>query len=504
MASPELSRVSGADRYATSVAATRRAFPTGSTAPVVYLVSGTSRSEGYGAVAAAASQGGAVLLTRPDGIPSAVAAELDRLDPTRIVLVGSTTTLATEVAQSATRYAPTVERVSGGGAAGTSQALNRAAFTEATKAWVVTSASATDSIVGATAAGAHRSPVIVLDGRKADLPSANASLLRDLGVTNVTVVGSSAAVSTGIESDLKSLLGSANVVRASGADRYAVASRVNALAWPAMAPGTAYLASGEETTNAFAGALLAARQKRPLYVTVPFCSPAGTRPSLAGPGVTRVALLGGEGSVRVLAGRLEACRSIDASSSLWALVNKRRALVPKTYVPSKLVVPSMSYANSERLRPEAAAALVSMAAASAAEGAGRIGITSGYRSYETQRSVYNTRVATHGQAYADKWILRPGHSEHQTGLSVDLKPIGRSNCTSHTCIDETPQGVWLAKNSWRFGFVLRYENGYTSTTGINFEPWHFRFIGGPIAKGYRDGGWHTFEQFLGQPAAPTY
>lgn len=93
-------------------------------------------------------------------------------------------------------------------------------------------------------------------------------------------------------------------MRASGTDRYAVASRVNALAWPAMAPGTAYLASGEETTNAFAGALLAARQKRPLYVTVPFCSPAGTGPSLAGPGVTRVALLGGEGSVRVLAGRL--------------------------------------------------------------------------------------------------------------------------------------------------------------------------------------------------------
>ncbi len=172
-----------------------------------------------------------------------------------------------------------------GGASATSQALNRFAFPSASSAWVVTSRSATDAVVGATAAGAHRAPVIVLDGRLADLPSANADLLRDLGVTSVTVVGSTAAVSSGIEADLRALVGSANVVRASGADRYAVASRVNALAWPAMAPGTAYLADGQQTTNAFAGALLAARQKRPLYLTVPFCVPASVRPALLGSGV---------------------------------------------------------------------------------------------------------------------------------------------------------------------------------------------------------------------------
>ena len=55
--------------------------------------------------------------------------------------------------------------------------------------------------------------------------------------------------------------------------------------------------------------------------------------------------------------------------------------------------------------------------------------------------------------------MRPGYSEHQTGLAVDLLPIGRSNCRINDCIDETPQGVWLARNAWRFGFVLRYEKG---------------------------------------------
>ena len=142
--------------------------------------------------------------------------------------------------------------------------------------------------------------------------------------------------------------------------------------------------------------------------------------------------------------------------------------------------------------------------ASYAEGAGRIGIDTAYRSYATQKALYDKYLALKGRTWTDTWYLRAGYSEHQTGLTVDLLPIGRSNCRINDCIDETPQGVWLARNAWRFGFVLRYEKGRTSTTGIGFEPWHFRFVGTPLAKAYHDGGWHTYEQFLGEPAAPTY
>ena len=317
----------------------------------------------------------------------------------------------------------------------------------------------------------------------------------------MTVVG---AVSAGIEADLRTLVGSGNVVRASGSDRYAVAARVDALAWPALAPGTAYLADGRDTTNAFAGALLAARTQRPLYYTVPYCVPPTVRPALTGAGVTRLALLGGEASVRVLAGRLEPCRSIDAASSTWVLVNKRNAISPRSYVPANLVVPSMPYADGQKLRSDAAAALARMAAASYAAGAGRVGIDTAYRSYDTQKALYAKYLALKGRTWTDTWYLRAGYSEHQTGLTVDLLPIGRSNCRINDCIDETPQGVWLAKNAWRHGFVLRYEKGRTSTTGVGFEPWHFRFVGANLAKAYHDGGWHTYEQFLGEPAAPSY
>ncbi len=290
-------------------------------------------------------------------------------------------------------------------------------------------------------------------------------------------------MSSGIAADIAAIVGPSNVVRAAGSDRYATAARVNALAWPDMAPGTAYLADGTDITNGIGGALLAGRTKRPLYWTVPYCTPSSVRPALAGPGVTKVALLGGESSVRLLAGRLETCRSIDTASSVWVLVNKRNGLSPKSFVPSNLVVPSMPYADGHKLRSDAAAALARMASGSYAAGVGRIGIDTAYRSYATQKALYDKYLALKGRTWTDTWYLRAGYSEHQTGLTVDLLPIGRSNCRINDCIDETPQGVWLAKNAWRYGFILRYEKGRTSTTGVGFEPWHFRFVGAPAGQG---------------------
>jgi LAS superfamily LD-carboxypeptidase LdcB len=502
VAVPTLARIAGADRFATSVAASRAAFPTGTPVPVVYLAP-TVFDEAYSAVPVAAAQGGAVLLTRPDVLPSVVAAELDRLNPGRIVLIGDTSRMSSAVASAAARYG-SVSRIGVSSRAGTSLALNRSAFTTAGRVWVATGSSTSESVLAAVAAAGQRSPLMVVQGTAAGLTAAQSALVRDLGVTAVTIVGGTGAVSPGIASDLAALVGAANVVRASAVDRPATSARVNALAWPSLSPGTAYLASAADLGSAFAGALLAGRTQRPLYYTAAYCASAPVRPTLAGPAVTRVALLGPESSLRLLAGRLEACRSIDAASSVWVLVNKRNAVSPRTYAPGDLVVPSMPYADGHRMRSEAAIALSKMAGKSYAEGAGRIGIDTAYRSFATQKALYDKYLALKGRTWTDTWYMRPGYSEHQTGLAVDLLPIGRSNCRINDCIDETPQGVWLAKNAWRFGFVLRYEKGRTSTTGMGFEPWHFRFVGGPLARAYRDGQWHTYEQYLGEPAAPTY
>jgi LAS superfamily LD-carboxypeptidase LdcB/putative cell wall-binding protein len=501
-----VARIDGADRYAASAAASRSAFPAGTHPDVVYLVSGVSPWDSLSATAAAVAEHGAVLLTRPDGIPATVATELKRLTPAAIIVVGSTTTLSSTVAKQANSYAASVTRIGGSGRYQTAQALVRHAFAAGgeSHAWVATGRVWTDGLAAGAAAASRQEPLLTVDGAAGSLPAATINLVRDLGVTTLTLVGGATSVSPGIQAQLEGVLGAGSVTRATGGDQFAVAGRVNALAHPSLAPGTSYLASARDFSNGLIGSFLAGTKARPLYFTPPFCVPASVRPPLAGAGTTRVVLLGGEGAIRGLVGQLATCASTTTASSAWVLVNKHNALRPVTYVPSGLVVPHVTYPNGQRLRSTAAAALTTMFAAARSEGAGTMAIASGYRSYATQRSVYAHRVSTNGKAYADKWIARPGYSEHQSGLSLDIKPVGNRSCSVHNCIGSTPQGAWLRGNAWRFGFVLRYESGYTGVTGYNSEPWHFRYVGVPLSTAYHRGGWHSLEQFLGEPAAPTY
>jgi zinc D-Ala-D-Ala carboxypeptidase len=502
-AKPPQVRVEGADAYTVSVAASRAAFPGRSRAPVVYLVSGESPAEGYGAVPAAAVRGGPVLLTRAEGIPRTTAAELDRLRPERIVLVGGPTVVGRAVARAAARHAPTVERVDGAGAEGTSAALGRDAFPSARTAWVVAADRPEHAALASAAAGATRSPLLVVDGGAERLPAVHADLVRDLGVTSVTVVGSTDAVSTAVVADLERVVGRGRVTRTAGTDRYVVAARIEARTRTGRPAGVTYVANGRTPPTAFAVASLAALSRRPLLYALPYCVPATARDAVSRTSVTRVVLVGGERSVRRLVGRKEPCRSISDPTSSWVLVNRRNPLSPKTFEPGDLRVPPMSHAGGHQLRLDAARALGAMASA-VADASGRIGIDTAYRSYATQDALYDARLARRGRTWTDTWYARPGYSEHQTGLTVDLLPVGESNCTINDCIDETPQGRWLARNSWRFGYILRYEKGYRSTVGLGFEPWHFRYVGTELARAYHEGGWHTLEGFLGEPPAPSY
>jgi len=285
VASPSVSRIAGADRYATSVAASRTAFPTGTHPDVVYLVSGTSPWESLSATPAAVRQNGGVLLTRGDGIPSSTAGELKRLAPRSIVVVGASSTISNTVVSQAKSYAPDVRRIAGSSRYQTAQALVRDAFPagSATTAWIATGAVWTDGLVAGVAAAAHRAPLLTVHGSATSLHSSTVALIRDLGVTSVTLVGTTTNVSSGIEVQLDGILGAENVIRASGSDRYAVAARVGSLAFPDLSAGTAYLANGRDFVNGLAGAFLAGTRKRPLYLTVPFCVPASVRPTLAGP-----------------------------------------------------------------------------------------------------------------------------------------------------------------------------------------------------------------------------
>lgn len=93
---------------------------------------------------------------------------------------------------------------------------------------------------------------------------------------------------------------------------------------------------------------------------------------------------------------------------------------------------------------------------------------------------------------------RPGHSEHQTGLAVDLVTPASPDCDFEVCFAETPGGQWLAANAWRYGFIIRYQSG-SDITGYSPEPWHLRYVGKSLAAELRRTGVATLEEFFGIP-----
>ena len=118
-------------------------------------------------------------------------------------------------------------------------------------------------------------------------------------------------------------------------------------------------------------------------------------------------------------------------------------------------------------------------------------IASGYRSYNTQKYLYNNYVSRDGVAAADTYSARAGHSEHQTGLAFDLNSVSSS-------FGYTNEGKWVNDNCYRYGFIIRYPSGKESITGYMYEPWHLRYVGKELAeKIYNDGDWLTLEEYFG-------
>lgn len=187
--------------------------------------------------------------------------------------------------------------------------------------------------------------------------------------------------------------------------------------------------------------------------------------------------------------------SIDDPASLWVVVNKTRQLNPKNYAPP---LTALNLPGGGQMRPEAAAALTQMFADYKSASGAQLKVVSPYRSYNTQVTTYNGWVTRLGQAQADRQSARPGYSEHQTGLAVDI------NTGADQGFGATPAGMWLAANSYKYGFIVRYPDGLEPITGYEYEPWHFRFVGVELATEMHSTGVQTLEQFFGLPAAPNY
>ena len=174
----------------------------------------------------------------------------------------------------------------------------------------------------------------------------------------------------------------------------------------------------------------------------------------------------------------------EAQNDLTILVNKYHKL-PDDYVPNDLV--SLSYNSNYYLRKEAAEAFERLTDAGVLEGVIFYPF-SPYRSYETQEVLYNRYVNRDGVAAADTYSARPGFSEHQLGLAVDVR--------SSTLNDNlTPEHYeWMLDNSYKYGFIVRYPKGCQHITQFMEEPWHLRYLGVELATKVHDSGL-TYDEY---------
>ena len=155
------------------------------------------------------------------------------------------------------------------------------------------------------------------------------------------------------------------------------------------------------------------------------------------------------------------------------IVNKTYSL-PKTYNPGGLTDEFMD-------------AFYEMQSAASLDGISLF-VASGFRSYEYQVDLYNTYVKRDGKEAADTYSARPGYSEHQTGLAADINAADSS-------FEDTPEAIWLDKNCYKYGFVIRFPKGKEAYTGYTYEPWHLRYVGKDIAKKIHAAGGISLEEY---------
>lgn len=159
------------------------------------------------------------------------------------------------------------------------------------------------------------------------------------------------------------------------------------------------------------------------------------------------------------------------------LVNKYN-YVTENYVPENLQPLNTSYARSGmQLVDIAKEAFESMSDDAKKEGMNIIAMSS-YRSYDYQVNLYNNYVKTDGKEAADTYSARPGYSEHQTGLAVDVYNLE----LPYTSFEKTEEFNWMQENAYKYGFILRFPKDKVDITGYQYEAWHYRYVGKEVAK----------------------
>ncbi|MBA4246772.1 MAG: hypothetical protein C0444_00540 [Microbacterium sp.] len=316
----DTARLFGADRYATPVEIARAQFPGTSTptgpvtpgVPVVYLANGASFPDALSAGPASALEGGPMLLTPSSSLPAVVAAELDRLNPQSVVVVGGTGVVSDAVAAAAGSFATSgFVRIGGQDRYETSRLIAARMLANGLVTgqplWVATGANFPDALSAGAAAAAQGVPILLVNGAASTLDPTTAAFVNgQLQSSVVDIAGGTGAVSAGIQSSLDALASTTSVTRRGGSDRFSTSLLINQAAYGGSAPEV-FLAYGFNFPDALAGSVMAGLRGGPLYITETPCVRTGVVEHVLDLSPSRVTVFGGSAIVSDAARDLVRC-----------------------------------------------------------------------------------------------------------------------------------------------------------------------------------------------------
>lgn len=304
-------RLSGDSRFDTAIAISKYAYPGSPNVPVVYIANGRNFPDALSAGPAAAAEGGPLLLTEPTSLPSAVRSELNRLNPTTIVIVGGSSVVSGSVANALRSYADSVVRIGGANRYETSRliaqrGISRGFFSTDEQVWVATGSNYADALSAGAAAASAGVPILLVDGKASSIDSATRSFLAStLEPTVARIAGGTAVVSNGVKNAIDAISG-VSTARYGGANRYATSLVINEFAHPGDVP-EAFLTYGQNFPDALAGGVLAGLRGGPMYITVPSCVERGVVTHILDISPEQITVFGGTAVVSNNARDLRRC-----------------------------------------------------------------------------------------------------------------------------------------------------------------------------------------------------
>ncbi len=536
-------RIHGSDRFETAIKISEKIAEK---SDFVLLANGYSYPDG---LTGSTLSGGKypLLFTGADQLNEKTRTEIERLNPQMVILLGGESSISKQIELDLNEKYE-VMRIGGSDRYETSELIRN--YEPKPNLILASGENFADALVAAPLALSKDANIVLTP--KQDISSGMRKLL-DRFENSLILIGGEGVLSNPIRELIRSLIKTENVREIKGANRYETSVKIA----EEFFSDTVIIASAEKFPDSLAGSVLAGSIGAPILLSASDRLDAGVRDYLKyhSDSINNVFLLGGQQTlsdkvVEEVLAHLSGTNYVDMSDFSDVLLEFRRVVTPSTVYESpdetspvygetyegeyveafgesggylkikrggnicyilsnktapieddtmfkvvgglhilnkKYYVPS-DYAPGPD--PEASEAFYRMQADVQAAGLG-LYLESGYRSYWYQSAIYNNYRAVDGW-YADRYSAKPGHSEHQSGRAFDVSSYGEGLYTS---FENSATFAWLQENAHKYGFILRYMYGKEEITGYMYEPWHYTYVGVPLAEEIRSSGLSVEEYF---------